>query len=138
MAAEPIAVNTTLMDHIKNFWNTFDLKALSEKIGGSSAQAVEAVIYFGISFGIGFLFKKFFRVIFISLIVTGLLVFILSYNNMLTIDWNAIKAFGGFTPEADFHVIVKSLGGQLVDWIKVNVIAAVAAAVGFLLGYMLG
>lgn len=137
MATE-VVVSTSFMDKIRGFWNSFDIKELSSKIGGSSAQAVEAVLYFGLSFVIGFFFKKYFKILFISLVVAGFLVFALHYNNMLTIDWTAIKAFGGFGPEADIHIIVKSLGMQLVDWVKNNVLAAVAAAIGFLLGYMLG
>lgn len=138
MAVETATTTSSCMDYIKGFWNAFDLKALSSRIGGSSAQAVEAVVYFGVSFLIGFLFKKYFKIIFISLVVAGLLVFVLHHNNMLTIDWAAIKACGGFGPEADMHTIVKSFGMQLVDWIKENVLVAIASAVGFLLGYTLG
>ncbi len=138
MAMEATPVSSSFMDQIRTFWSSLDLKVISERIGGSSAQAVEAVIYFGISFFFGFLFKRFFRFIFISLVLTGLMVFALSYNNFISIDWVAMKAFIGFTPDVDFTTIVRLFGSQLIDWVRENVVVAVASAVGFLLGYILG
>lgn len=128
----------SFMDQIKSFWNSFDLKAVSEKIGGSSAQAVEAIIFFGLSFAAGLVFKKYLKIIFVSSIIAALLVFALHYNNMVTIDWSALKGLFGFTPEVEVQTIAKTIGMNLIDWVKLNVLATVTVVIGFLLGYRLG
>ncbi len=128
----------SFMDQIKNFWNSFDLKAISAKIGGSSAQAVEAIIFFGLSFAAGLVFKKYLKIIFISSIIAALLVFALHYNNMVTIDWSALKGLFGFTPEVEVQTIAKTMGMNLIEWVKLNILPTVTIVIGFLLGYRLG
>ncbi len=136
MAAESHV--TSFMDQIKDFWNSFDLKTMSAKIGGSSAQAVEAIIFFALSFAAGLVFKKYLKIIFISSVIAALLVAALHYNSMVTIDWSALKGFFGFTPEVDVQTIAKIMALNLIDWVKLNILATVTVVIGFLLGYRLG
>src|SRR5438874_1802545 len=105
---------TTLFESVKKFWQELDIKKWAEQIGGSSAEAIEAAIYFGLSFGIGFLFKKYFKIIFICIIFTLLTIKAFEYGSFLVIDWNSLKAFFGITETTDFNVIMN----HWFDWIK--------------------
>ena len=119
---------------IKKFWNELDIKKWSENIGGSSAEAVEAALYFVLSFASGYLFKKYFKIVFISLIVTVFVIKALEYGHFLTIDWMAIKTFLGLDGASDFNTIVN----RCFDWIKDHLLLFISAVVGFLVGYKLG
>ncbi len=122
------------LDSVKKFWQEFDIKKWSEQIGGSSAEAVEAAIYFCLSFAVGFLFKKYFKFIFACLFTALILIIILDYGQFLTIDWNAIKAFFGIGAATDVNTVLN----QFFDWIKNHILLFIAIVVGFLVGYKLG
>ena len=127
-------VYSSIMTHIKSAWEKLNVKKFAEELGGSSTEAVQASIYFGTSFAIGFLFKKYFKFLFFVLFVSVTLILFLEYNSILDIDWAALNVFLGFEPNADV--------GTLIDftftWIKQNFIIFVSTLVGFLLGYKLG
>ena len=125
---------TTATEGMKKFWNDFDIKKWSEQIGGSSAEAVEAALYFCLSFSIGFLFKKYFRFVFTCLIITLFTIKLLEYNQFLVIDWTAIKLFFGVTEAFDFNVMINTF----FAWIKTHLLLFIASTVGFLVGYKLG
>lgn len=125
---------SNVMTSIKNAWNNLDLKQLSEKIGGSSSEAVQAALYFGIAFAAGFFFKKYFKFIFGCFIVALIFVKVLEYNNLLHMDWSGVKNFVGLTEGAT----VNSMISHQLEWIKAHVLLFVAAVVGFLIGYRLG
>ncbi len=122
------------MNWLKSVWEKIDIKKWSEDIGGSSAQAIEGAIYFGIGFAFGFLFKKYFKFVFFTILTAMAVILILEYNKILTIDWLALNVFLGFDPASDFGVILNSI----FDWIKTNLIKFIAGLVGFLVGYKLG
>ncbi len=124
----------SMVSNIKKFWSELDIKGWAEKIGGSSAEAVEAAIYFGLSFGVGFLFKKYFKQVFICLVVALFMIKIMEYANFLVIDWAAIKTFFGMTGVSDFN----ALTNRGFDWIKNHLLLFIATTVGFLVGYRLG
>lgn len=120
----------------KKFWHDFDIKKLSERIGGSSAEAVEAAIYFVLSFVVGFLFKKYFKFIFVCCIVSVLLIKGFEYTDYLTINWDAVKASIGLGGEqaTDFNAVMNNV----LDWFKNHLLLAIASIIGFLVGYKLG
>jgi len=122
------------VESAKNFWNTFDLKKWAEDIGGSSAEAIQAAVYFGLSFAVGYLFKKYFKLVFICLIFSVFLIKALEYGKFLTIDWVAIKAMFGVGEATDFNVVFNGY----FDWIKDHLLFFIASVVGFLVGYKLG
>ncbi len=126
-------VNAAL-DSVKKFWQEMDIKTWSEQIGGSSAEAVEAAIYFCLSFGVGFLFKKYFKILFICLFISLLMIKTMEYAKFLIIDWVAIKSFFGISGAGDFNAVLN----HYFDWIKAHLLLFVAATVGFLIGYKLG
>ncbi len=123
-----------LVDRVKSFWATFDVKQWAQGIGGSSAEAIEAAVYFALSFSIGFLFKKYCKFVVVCLVVTACLIKIGEYNQFLTIDWAAIKTCLGLTPDTDLNTLMN----HGCDWIKNNVVLFVAIIIGFLVGYKLG
>ena len=119
---------------IKETWNGFNLQELSQKIGGTSAEAVQAAVYFGLSFSIGFLFKKYFKFLFGCLVVSVVLMKVMEYNDLLRIDWEGMRVFLGMEKGADFNILINNV----FDWIKRNILLFVASTVGFLVGYKLG
>lgn len=125
---------SSALESVKNFWQNLDLKKWAENIGGSSAEAIEAAIYFGFSFAVGFLFKKYFKFLFASLIVSLILIKVLEYNAFISIDWSAIKTALGVSGSADFNSVVN----HFFDWIKNHLLLFIATSVGFLVGYKLG
>ena len=124
----------TAVDWIKTFWDKIDIKGWAEDIGGGSAEAVEAAIYFGSGFAIGFLFKKYFKFILGTLVIAIILIKVLEYNMVLEIDWEGLNVFMGFDSAADFNTILN----DIFSWIKDNFIVFISSVVGFLIGYKLG
>ncbi|MBD3273277.1 hypothetical protein GF385_02930 [Candidatus Dependentiae bacterium] len=122
------------IEWLKSLWDKVDIKQWAEDIGGSSSEAVQAAIYFGLGFAFGFLFKKYFKFVFFSLLVAIVLILVLQYNRVLDIDWKALNVLLGFEPSADIGVVLNSM----FDWIKQNLIIFISSTVGFLIGYKLG
>lgn len=118
----------------RSIWEKVNIQQWAEDIGGSSADAVQAAIHFGLGFAIGFLFKKYFKFVFFTLLTSFLVVLVLEYNQVLNIDWSALNVLLGFDPSADVGIILNTT----FDWIKSNLITFVSATVGFLIGYKLG
>lgn len=130
------ATLTTTADKVKSFWNDFDVKKWSEEVGGSYAEAVQAAIYFSICFAAGFIIKRYFKFIIGCLIFSVILIKGMEYYKLLEIDWIAIKDLIGMAPDKkDFITPILSTS---IEWIKTNLVASIAALVGFLIGYKLG
>ncbi len=130
---------TSTLDKVKTAWNDFDLNKWSNEVGGSSpvAEAIQAGIYFCISFGIGYILKKHFKTIVLSLLLSALIVKGMEYGKLLTIDWNAIKNMFGAS-SADSKDFMTPMVNHGIEWIKKNVIVSIASLIGFLLGSRLG
>lgn len=124
----------TAFESVKKFFNELDIKKWAENVGGSSAEAVEAAIYFGLCFAIGFLFKKYFKMLFVCIIISLFMIKALEYGKFLTIDWAAIKAVLGMSGTTDANVIIN----HWFDWIKGHLLLFISSVVGFLVGYKLG
>ncbi|NDD55643.1 hypothetical protein EBZ39_17555, partial [bacterium] len=118
----------------KKMLSDFDLKKWAEQIGGSSSEAIEAAVYFGLCFAIGFLFKKYFKLVFICLVISGFVVLGLEYLKLVAIDWQAIKATMGISAGMDLNAMVTAF----FDWMKAHLLLFVSSVVGFLIGYKLG
>jgi uncharacterized membrane protein (Fun14 family) len=119
---------------VKRLWNEFDLKAWSERVGGSSAEAIQAVVYFVVSFACGFILKRYFKFIFICLLTSFLLIMLMEFAKFVIIDWVALKAFFGMTEPTDFNALVN----HQIDWIKDHILISIATLIGFIVGYKLG
>ncbi len=123
----------SLIDKIKLWWADFNLQTLSEKIGGSSAEAIQAAIYFGVAFVSGFLFKKYAKFLLILLVVIVASIKILEYNDLITLHWETFHSVTGIATPLDYNALMKSS----FAWVKQNILLTVAAALGFLVGYKL-
>ena len=121
-------------DSVKNALAVIDIKKWSESIGGSSAEAIEAAIYCLLSMGAGFVFKKYFKLIFTCAIITLVMIKALEYAAFVSIDWNGIKIFFGITETTSVNTIF----AFVFDWIKAHILVSVASGIGFLVGYKLG
>ena len=112
----------------------FDLRKWAEQIGGNSAEAIEAAVYFGLYFGIGFLCKKYFQLLLVCGIFAAFSILALEYLKFLTLDWVSIKSSLGISAGMDFNAIIT----HCFDWIKAHMLLFIASTVGFLVGYKLG
>ncbi len=124
----------TFVEWIKQLWTKIDIKSWADNIGGSSSDAVQAAIYFGGGFAVGFLFKKYFKFLFLSALLAVVVILFLQHNKVLDIDWEACKVLLGFDPTADIGMLLDSL----FDWIKGNLMVVISSSVGFLIGCKLG
>ena len=124
----------SVFDAIKTNWQKVDLKKWSHDIGGSSAEAVHAALYFVLAFGTGFLLKKYFKYLISGFILAVVMIKLLEYNALLSIDWAAIKALTGIKSTADLN----TLANTFIVWIKGNIFLFGAGVIGVLLGYRLG
>lgn len=107
---------------------------LSDRINLSSQQFIEIVTYLGISFFVGFLFKKYFRHFFVAIaaIIVALVVF--EALEVITIDWVQLRQMTGVSPQ-------ETLGGLVSMWIeiaKLNLAIVVSIVIGFFIGYKVG
>lgn len=129
---------TSTMDKVKSAWNEFDLNKWSNDVGGSPtiAEAIQTGVYFCISFGIGYILKKHFKTILVSLLLSAIIIKGMEYQKLIEIDWNAIKELLGISADKkDFITPLINIG---LEWVKNNIIFSVASLVGFLLGCKLG
>jgi len=121
-------------DVAKKWWSDFSIKNWSERVGGSSAEAIEAGIYFLLSFTAGFVFKRYSNYILFSLLVTIIALLGLEYAKFITIDWAALKKVVGMSADGD----AKSFFDTSAEWFKNHLLVTVASTIGFLIGYKLG
>ncbi|MBM3886356.1 hypothetical protein FJ364_00345 [Candidatus Dependentiae bacterium] len=123
-----------VFDIIKGHLEKVDLKKWSQEIGGSSAEAVHAALYFLLAFGVGFLLKKYCRYVLSGVVIALIMIKLLDYNQLISIDWAAIKALTGVGSAADLNTLVNTS----IVWIKGNIFLFGASVIGVLLGYRLG
>lgn len=129
---ENIQVNST-MERIKNAFSDLDINHYIEKIKSSPAGTI--VLYFGASFALGFLFKKYFKFLLgCALIALGVLI-ILQHNNVINFDWNNFYQLIRYNPaELKFDSLFEST----VNWVKANLLIFISGLTGFIIGYKLG
>jgi uncharacterized membrane protein (Fun14 family) len=100
----------------------------------NSRKVIEIVSFFGIGFFSGFLLKKYFRYVLLSLIVLTVVAFILENSSIIHIDWNRVRSILGIastdTIDSIFYVSF--------DWVKANVVSSISALIGFVIGYKVG
>ena len=120
-----------IFDSVKNWWKSIDI---DKWFGSSSNDAIQVAICFVSFFAVGFLFKKYLKLIFFSLLISFLLIKGLEYYKVLDIDWEALNSLLGFAPTDTFG----SITNNAVEWIKDNVVVSIASTLGFFIGYKLG
>ena len=122
---------TGVMESMKEWWQSFDVEKI---FGPSSSDAVQVATCFVSFFAIGFLFRKYLKFIFVSLIMSLLIIKGLEYYKVLDIDWEVLNTLLGFEPQ----MTIKDLADKTVEWVKDHMVLTVSSVLGFLLGYKLG
>lgn len=123
-----------LIGWLRDLWDTINIKQWTGDLSDSSAEAVQVAMYFVSSFAIGFLFKKYLKFIFVSLIMALFIVKFMEYHRVLDIDWEALNVLIGLEPTATFTTIFDSI----LVWVRANLVVTLASTIGFLIGYKLG
>ncbi len=119
---------------IKNIFGVLDISSWFEGIGIPYTLPVQAGVWFLVSFFIGFIGKKFFKVLFVSALLAGTVLFLMDYGNLIAIDWPALQATFGIPVDADATTMVTSF----FTWIKDNAALSAACLFGLLLGCKVG
>ena len=120
-----------IIESVKEWAQSFD----AEKIfGPSSSDAVQVAVGFVSFFAIGFLFKKYLKFIFMSLLFSLLIIKGLEYYKVLDVDWEALNTLLGFEPQMS----LSELGNKALEWVKVNLVITASSLLGFFVGYKLG
>ena len=121
-----------IIDSIKNWWSSLGIE--QKILGDASYDAVQVSIFFVTFFAIGFLFKKYLRFIFMSLLITFLVIKGLEYYKLVHVDWGSLKSMAGFDPAATLEMMYTKVS----TWIRTNMIVFLSSFVGFVVGYKLG
>ena len=110
---------------VENFWS---------KLNITSSDIVRYVSCFGIGFLIGLFLKRYVKYFVMFLLCTILLLTVLQYFNIISINHEQIKALLGFSQKATFESIIQA---GLVG-IRVHAIAIGCGILGCLLGFKVG
>jgi uncharacterized membrane protein (Fun14 family) len=113
----------SLKKTFSDYFSSFDAKRLIELLGSLVGGLF-----------LGFLFKKFGRLIFVTLLCIVLLFGVASYYNFITIDWNVIKSSLGIAPTQGIENIAQSL----IQFSIAHLPTVLAGGVGFILGFIVG
>ncbi len=119
---------------VKQFWIDLDVKNWLQEVAGSSSEVVDTALCFGLSFGVGFLFKRYFKSFFFTLLACVVVVKVLEYNQFITMHWDTINDAFGVGADFTFNAFAM----QVIDWVKLNFILFIVSLLGFLVGYKLG
>jgi hypothetical protein len=113
-------------DHVKNFWS--DLVA---RFNTSSFDIVQILLYGGVAFIAGFLVNRYFRSLFLGILLSVAFIVFLHYSQIILIDMTKLKALLGITSDHSLEWYLS----EALNWIKNNVILSLSAFFGFMIGY---
>ena len=122
---------STWADKVKSYAH---LDGLSERFNISSQQFIEVVTYLGISFFVGFIFKKYSKSIIIGGIAIVLALIFLEAFEIVTIDWVQLRQMTGVNPQ----IQVSELLGIWIQLARENIMIVVSVVIGFFIGYKVG
>ena len=125
---------SSLVHQIKQYWSSLKIKEWTEEFLGATPDIMETGIAFGVTFAVGFFFKRYFKILFITLLFFFLALKVLEYNNFLTIHWSSIQAALGLSDK----IGMSQLTELFINWVKKNGMLFIAGLVGFFIGYKLG
>ncbi len=129
LQAESSVEQTTLVQNIKNF----DINGVWRSISQMNLNWMQMGIFFIIGALSGFLFKKYFKTLFLWTICGVGLVAALEYGGFIAIDWHAVQSVVGVAPSQSFDSVFHSW----LAWAQVNMSLLACAVLGFMLGHKL-
>ncbi len=98
----------------------------------------EKVIEYGVGLGsgifVGFLFKRYGKQTFFTLLVLGGVLLGLNYYELISIDWIKVKELIGLAPADNVEGFIK----DFLTWATAHIISVVVSVIGFIIGYKIG
>ncbi len=117
----------TLFQNIRNL----NFSGMIDSIKEMNFNWMQMGIFFVIGVLTGFLFKKYFKTLFVWTLCGAGLIAALEYAGFIAIDWNAVQGFIGIAPSQDFDTVFHSW----LAWSQVNMSLLVCWVVGFMVGH---
>jgi uncharacterized membrane protein (Fun14 family) len=121
--------NSAGMGWVDQFKNKLDSGLTSLNI--TTELIVELVSVMGVCFFLGFLFKKYSRIVLAALIIFILGVFALESFNLVLIQWFHVKSLIGINGSTT----IGALFDTYVLWIKTHLLTVISGFFGFFMGY---
>lgn len=113
-----------------------NIKDLINQVYESKDLIIEIGLYGCIGFFAGYLLKRYNGVIALLILFIATLVALNQIELIsVTINWNSIYDFFGIQPAL---VVTDTVTGLVWEWIRANVVIAVSAVIGFLIGLRIG
>jgi len=122
---------TSWVEYIKS---TFDLEKFIKSLDLSFNGVMNLAVYLCAGFFFGFFFKKCMRYLFLSIILTAVVLYALNTFQIISIDIIKFKALIGMKQADTFQ----SMADMYLDWMKNNIPIVLSASIGFLIGYKVG
>lgn len=110
---------------VENFWS---------KLNITSSDIIRFVSCFGIGFLVGLFLKRYVKYFVIFVLCAILLLAVLQYFNIITINQEQIKALLGFSQTATFESMMKTI----LTGMHVHAISIGCGILGCLLGFKVG
>ncbi len=97
-------------------------------------KIIEICSYIGVGLFVGFLLKKYFRlVLFFGLLLVGV-VWVLGEFNLVVINWDYAQNLAHVTP----NDTVGTLFASTAHWLRQNLVIVLSSLFGFVVGYKIG
>ena len=119
---------------LETFKQKLNIDGLMKKMNLSKERVFEIVLYIGIGFLAGFLFKKYAKYLFVVILTIVALAILhhLEFVN-LTVNWDKIQGIQPISAPLDANV-----WSVYWEWIKANVAIVLSFSVGFFVGFKVG
>lgn len=117
----------TLVQSIKNF----DTNGIINALKDMNFNWVQMGVFFAIGALSGYIFKKYFKTVFVWTVCGLGLIAALEYAGLIGIDWNAVQGLIGVAPTQNVDTVLQSW----LVWSQVNMSLLVCGVIGFILGY---
>ena len=121
------APQPTLFQNVKDF----NVTGILNSLRGMNFNWIQMGVFFSIGGLSGFLFKKYFKTVFVWSICGLGLVAALEYAGLISIDWGTVQGLIGVAPTQDFDNVIQSW----FAWSQVNMSLIVCGTIGFIFGY---
>lgn len=130
MVENEVPMQLSWLDKIKE---TLRIDALTKSLNISKQTVIDVVLYAGIGFLIGFLFKKYSYVVAVAVVIVLGIIILQQFEFIsLTINWNHVNEILGLKGS------MMPVETNWWEWIKANAIALFSLFVGIALGLKIG
>ena len=97
-------------------------------------KMIEAGSYLGIGFFVGFLFKKYFHMFLMFIILLIGAIWVLGEFDLIVVNWSNAQDIANVTPQDTISTIISNY----THWIKQNILIVISGLAGFIIGYKVG